>query len=304
MGIKDGIIFDIKKYAIHDGPGIRTTVFLKGCPLQCFWCHNPEGIDSDPELIYQENRCLEDCSDCINVCPNEALAQQNESIVIDRKKCALSGKCTDICPTEALRIIGRKISVVELIREIEKDRVFFEQSNGGVTFSGGEPLMQPEFLFALLEECHKRNIHTAVDTCGYTPFKNFAEIKDKVDLFLFDLKIMDEKKHKDITGTSNRLILENLKNLSELKKKINIRIPLIANLNDTEKNTIQTAEFLKSLGNIKDINLLPYHKIGTGKYKNLKRKAYGPDIKTPLAEKINKIKIWFANYGFNVKIGG
>ncbi len=304
MGIKDGIIFDIKKYAIHDGPGIRTTVFLKGCPLQCFWCHNPEGINPDPELIYQSNRCLEDCSDCISVCQNEALSKQNNSIFINRKKCALSGKCADICPTEALRIIGRKISVLELILEIEKDRIFFDQSKGGVTFSGGEPLMQPKFLSALLEECQNRNIHTVVDTCGYTPFRNLAEIKDKVDLFLYDLKIMDEKKHKDITGTSNRVILENLKNLSKLKKKIIIRIPLIANLNDTEKNIRQTAEFLKSLGNIKDINLLPYHKIGTGKYKNLKRKAYGPEIKTPLDEKINKIKIKFTNYGFNVKIGG
>lgn len=304
MGIKDGIIFDIKKYAIHDGPGIRTTVFLKGCPLQCFWCHNPEGINPDPELIYQANRCLEDCSDCISVCQNEALSKQNNSIFINRKKCTLSGKCADICPIEALRIIGRKISVLELIREIEKDRIFFDQSKGGVTFSGGEPLMQPKFLSALLEECQNRNIHTVVDTCGYTPFRNLAEIKDKVDLFLYDLKIMDEKKHKDITGTSNRVILENLKNLSKLKKKIIIRIPLIANLNDTEKNIRQTAEFLKSLGNIKDINLLPYHKIGTGKYKNLKRKAYGPEIKTPLDEKINKIKIKFTNYGFNVKIGG
>jgi len=304
MGINYGIIFDIKKYAIHDGPGIRTTIFLKGCPLQCFWCHNPEGINSYPELIYQENRCLEDCLDCINVCPNKALTQQNGSIFIDRKKCALSGKCADICPTEALRIIGRKISVLELVQEIEKDRIFFEQSNGGVTFSGGEPLMQPEFLFALLEECKKRNIHTVVDTCGYTPFINFTQIKDKVDLFLYDLKIMDEKKHRDITGVSNQLILDNLKKLSELKKKINIRIPLIANLNDTEKNTLQAAEFLKSLGNIKDISLLPYHKIGIGKYKNLERKTFGSEIKTPLDEKINKIKIRFANYGFNVKIGG
>lgn len=304
MKISSGTIFDIKKFAIHDGPGIRTTVFLKGCPLKCFWCHNPEGINSDHELIYQKKRCLKDCNDCISVCPHNALSPINNFITINEKKCTISGKCANICPTEALRVIGKKISVDEFIKEIEKDRVFFEQSNGGVTFSGGEPLMQPEFLFALLAECQKRNIHTVVDTCGYTPFKNLYKIKDKVDLFFYDLKIMDEKKHKDITGVSNHLILDNLKNLSQQKKKIHIRIPIIAELNDSEKNIIQTVEFLKSLGNIKEISLLPYHKMGSVKYRNLKKESHRPDIKSLSDESINKIKTLITNSGFNVKIGG
>ncbi len=300
--MKKGLIFDIKRYAIHDGPGIRTTIFLKGCNLRCWWCHNPEGQLSKPELIYKVNRCRE-CKECIELCPEKALFW-DEHIIIKREKCNLCGKCAENCANEALEIIGKEMNVEEVMREIEKDRVFYEESNGGVTFSGGEPLLQSDFLKALLKECKKRNIHTAIDTCGYAPYKVIDEISNYVDLFLYDIKIMDNEKHKKYTGMSNKSILENLKYLAKKGANVEIRFPIIPGINDDENNINHFVSFLCSLHIIKNISILPYHKAGSEKYVKLNREYKMRNAESLSSEKTKKIKEILENYGFKVKIGG
>jgi len=301
--MKTGVIFDIKRYAIHDGPGIRTTVFFKGCRLHCSWCHNPEGQDLKPELSFNETRCLKGCTECVKNCAQEALSRIDQYISLNREECDLCGDCAQACPTEALEIIGREMSVEEVMKEIEKDRVFYDESRGGVTFSGGEPLMQPEFLNALLEECKKRNIHTILDTSGYASLEDLNKIEDKVNLFLYDVKMMDEKKHKETTGGSNKQILENLKKLSEKGKKIVVRIPVIPGVNDTEGNIAQIAGFIASLKGVNDLSLLPYHKGGSQKYMRLNKAFMRNKIHPPSDEKIKKIKKILEHFGFKVKIG-
>jgi pyruvate formate lyase activating enzyme len=298
-----GIIFDIKRYAIHDGPGIRSTVFFKGCPLHCPWCHNPEGQDSNPELSYNETRCLEGCTECIRICPRDALSRSNHFISIDREKCDLCGDCVPVCPTQALEIIGRELSVEELMKEIEKDRIFYEESTGGVTFSGGEPLAQLEFLNSVLDKCKKKGLHTVLDTCGYVPFEELAKIADKVDLFLYDFKLMDDEKHKEVTGVSNKLIIENLKKLSEKGSQIVVRIPIIEGVNDADENITRTAKFIASLPGIKEISLLPYHKGGRQKYARLNKTSKMDKTPAPSKEKINRIKKRLEHFGFQVRIG-
>jgi pyruvate formate lyase activating enzyme len=297
-----GLIFDIKKYAIHDGPGIRTTVFLKGCPLHCWWCHNPEGQSLHKELFYNAGKCLAGCTDCIAACPNQAITRDSTGISIDKSKCEMKEDCAAACPTGALKVIGQEISADELMKEIEKDRIFYQNSNGGVTFSGGEPLMQIEFLNAVLEKCKNQFIHTVVDTCGYAPFEDFEKIMDKVDLFLYDLKMMDEEDHLKSTGMSNKLILDNLKKLRKSGKEIHVRIPLIPDVNDSQENAQKTAQFIRTIPGINRINLLPYHMAGTQKYTNLKRTLKNIN---PLSEdKIKKLRKIYESFDFSVKIGG
>ena len=204
--MEKGIIFKIQKYSIHDGPGIRTAVFLKGCPLDCWWCHNPEGKKLMPEPIYHKEKCI---------------------------KC---GRCDDICPTGARETIGREMTVGQVIKEVEKDFAFYEQSGGGVTFTGGEPFIQFDFLYALISECREKGIHTAIETCGHTSWENLREASKYTDLFLYDLKLIDGEKHRRYTGVSNKLILENLREIAAIHSNICVRIPLIPGINDDEEN--------------------------------------------------------------------
>lgn len=298
-----GWIFDIKRYAVHDGPGIRTTVFFKGCPLRCAWCHNPEGMDGAPQIMYRTEKCAEECSACVSVCSPQAICEEGEKIKIDASKCDLCGKCVDVCSYEALEISGREQTVEEVVTEIEKDRVFYEQSGGGVTISGGEPFLQPDFLETLLDELGERNIHTAVDTSGCVSAEVLERLYPKGDLFLYDIKIMDEKKHRQFTGVDNRQIFENLKILSQNEKPVIVRMPLISGVNDDQKNTADFAHFLSSL-NFNHVHLLPFHKGWEKKYKRLQKESPQYDFQAPSDTQIEKIKIFLKDSGFSVKIGG
>jgi pyruvate formate lyase activating enzyme len=279
--VAKGTIFDIKRYAIHDGPGIRTTIFLKGCSLRCQWCQNPEGQETDPEIILRSSRCAKECHECVSVCPLDAISKDGNSIEIDKTKCDLCAKCEDVCVYEALEVVGRELTTQQVMDEIEKDKVFFDESGGGITFSGGEPLVQLDFLEGLIREIKKKNIHVALDTSGYISFEDLDKISDKVDLFLYDLKMMDEEKHEQYTGVSNKLILENLKKLVERGKSVAVRIPLISGINDDDQSIQRFVEYLQSIKNIKQINLLSYHKGGSEKHKRLRRER-SPQTKKDL----------------------
>ncbi|MCK9412776.1 MAG: glycyl-radical enzyme activating protein [Prolixibacteraceae bacterium] len=238
-----GLVFDIKRYAIHDGPGIRMVIFLKGCNLNCARCHNPEGISADQERMYAPARCI-GCGTCVSACPNVALTLTVEGIVTDTTLCQLCGTCAAVCPTKAIEMSGTLYSVEEILVEIEKERIFFEQSGGGVTFSGGEPMLHTDFLVRLLDECREQGIHTAVDTAGLVNTDILLEVAKRTDLFLYDLKMMDSDRHRQWTGVPNGKILENLRVLAESGASINIRIPLIGGVNDDERNITEAARFI------------------------------------------------------------
>ncbi|MGB9835118.1 MAG: glycyl-radical enzyme activating protein [Candidatus Saccharicenans sp.] len=299
-----GMIFDLKHYAVHDGPGIRVTVFFKGCPLHCLWCHNPESIAPGKELMLLPNRCAR-CGDCVKACSYGALSQNNlGEVVADRSRCTLCGDCQRACSREAIQLVGRETALTEILDEIEKDRAFFDQSGGGVTLTGGEPLFQPEFADALLDELKKRRFHVALDTSGYAPEITFLRIAGKSDLVLFDLKLMDEEKHREFTGVSNRLILQNLKALdSSTEVPVWIRFPLIPGVND-DVNLEQMADFLRPLKNVKLINVLPYHKGGVDKFHRLGREKEFRVFEPPAEEKINRVIEFFKAKGFQAKKGG
>jgi pyruvate formate lyase activating enzyme len=301
--MKDGMIFDVQKYAIHDGPGIRTTVFFKGCPLRCWWCQNPEGQDLKPELIYRKSRCI-DCGECVKNCPQEAISLGAEHVSVNRENCVLCDDCSRICPSDALSIAGKQVSVKEILEEIEKDLTFFSESGGGVTFSGGEPLLQHDFLNTLLIECKERDIHTIVQTCGFASYEIIDRVRDKVDLFLYDIKIMDDRKHVKYTGASNVRILENLKKLAENGSSIVVSFPIIPGISDDEKNVTRIAQFIQPLPNIKQVNLLPYHRAGIEKYKNLGKPYRLNRIKPPSDQRIKSIKEKIESFGIRVGVGG
>ncbi|KYO67847.1 glycyl-radical enzyme activating protein [Thermovenabulum gondwanense] len=302
--MKEGIIFDIKRYAIHDGPGIRTTVFFKKCPLNCWWCHNPEGISPSKELMYFEYKCIF-CKTCQLVCPLNAISINERIHKINRESCNGCGICSESCPTGALRLVGRTVTCNELIEEIEKDTLLYDSSGGGVTFSGGEPLSQSAFLIEVLKECKKRYIHTALDTSGYAPGNIFESVIDYVDLFLFDIKLFDEKNHIKYTGVSNKLIKQNLSLLLEKGrgKDIILRFPVITGITDTEENIESLASFIASLKGINEIDLLPFHDI-CEKYQRLGKEYKMPTNQAPPEEKIKYIKNKFEKIGLFVKIGG
>lgn len=297
------VIFDIKRYAIHDGPGIRTTVFFKGCPLHCLWCHNPEGIRPEPELIFKKNRCITGCRICMEVCPQKAISQNDTGVSIDRKLCQVCGTCAEFCPVNALEKAGKEFSATELLEQIEKDKVFFKESRGGVTFSGGEPLLQHVFLANVLEECCHRKIHTCLDTSGYAASDVVERVARWTNLFLFDLKVVDDQKHKDYTGFSNQLILKNLRLLDTSGVPLIIRIPLVPGLNDSKEDIRQAGEFIRSLKHIMRVDLLPYHDIAVQKYIRLNRLTETAGKKPPGQNWLDDIREQLAGFELNVSGG-
>ena len=300
---KTANIFDIKRYAINDGPGIRIVIFLKGCNLNCQWCHNPEGISADRERMYAPAKCIK-CGTCVSACPENALTLTAEGIVTDMELCRIAGECAAVCPTKAIEISGNRMSVDDVMKEIHKERIFFDQSGGGVTFSGGEPLLQPNILIPLLEECGKHGIHRAVDTAGLVTTDILLEVAARTDLFLFDLKMMDSERHKKWTGVPNEKILTNLKILAETGAKLNVRIPLIGDVNDDVENVTKTARFLSGLlGEKIDVNLLPYHKIAHTKYQKLGRANDFHLFQEPTVESQTRAVAIFRELGIIATIG-
>ncbi|MFA9376131.1 MAG: glycyl-radical enzyme activating protein [Lachnotalea sp.] len=300
------LVTDIQKYSIHDGTGIRTTIFFKGCPLSCTWCHNPETKEFSSQLLVNSERCT-GCGNCVDACCSKAISIKNKIAVTDYQACLKCGTCTDYCLQNIREISGKYYSVNDLIIEIEKDKVFYEQSNGGVTLSGGEVLAQNiEYIEKLLVKLHDKGYRVNVDTSGYVPFSIIKRVLPYIDTFLFDIKIMNPVLHKKYTGVDNALILENLKQLSREKASIWIRIPIIGGVNNTVSNIEEIATFIKKEQiTIKQINLLPYHNTGSGKYKRLNGEYMGKDFITPTLEELNHYVSIFQKYGFyDTKIGG
>ncbi|TYP55437.1 glycyl-radical enzyme activating protein [Thermosediminibacter litoriperuensis] len=300
--VDKGLIFDIKRFAIHDGPGIRTTVFLKGCPLRCWWCHNPEGISPMNELMFFEYKCM-GCQMCAGVCPAGAVTYENNTHNINGQKCIGCGICSEACPTGALKLVGRVITIEELMEEIERDILLYDNSDGGVTFSGGEPLSQHRFLKEVLKECKKRGVHTALDTSGYAPADVFASVMDYVDVFLFDLKLADDEEHRKYTGVSNEPIKENLRMLADTGRggDVILRLPVIPGITDTEKNIEGLLEFVASLKDIRRIDLLSFHDVSE-KYCRLGREYKMPACSAPPPERLRLIKDRFERIGLIVKM--
>ncbi len=301
-----GLVFDIQKFAVHDGGGIRTLVFLKGCPLRCQWCSNPESLGKKPEMIFVPNNCIS-CGACLTVCPSDAIRQaepQSVGLKMDREKCTLCGSCARSCYAGAINIIGRYLSVPELMAIIERDRKFYEQSNGGVTFSGGEPTAQPEFLTAALKELQERGIHTAIETSSFAPWDTFEPILRHVDLVLTDIKHMDDAEHRRLTGVSNRPILNNLRAISRLGIPMKIRLPLIPGLNDSPENLTATAEFAKKLGSLQSLDILPYHRLGEGKWRQLGVDYSLCGLKPQNENEVQAVAAFLSDRGIQVGIGG
>jgi len=263
-----GTIFDIKRFSIHDGPGIRTTVFLKGCPLRCKWCHNPESQRREAQVMLRPSRCIL-CGACVEACPEEAVRWNGTGILTDRQLCLACGNCMEACAGEARELIGRERTVSEVLAEIARDLPFFDESGGGVTFSGGEPLWQADFLRELLRGCKEMELHTAVDTSGAVSWAALDSVRPFVDLFLYDLKLFDSERHREATGSGNQVILDNLRRLSETGQTIELRLAIIPGINDDESNLRKTAEFAASLPNLSGVTLLPFHNSAQEKYANL-----------------------------------
>jgi pyruvate formate lyase activating enzyme len=298
-----GLVFNIQKYSLHDGPGIRTTVFLKGCHLECAWCHNPEGISPQGELVVMENRCIE-CGECRRACPQAEGVAGERALPAEVEHCEKCGACVEVCPTGGRRVIGREMPVVQLLETIEQDRVFYEDSDGGVTFSGGEPLYQFEFLRESLQACRDRQLHTVVDTCGFAREADSLAVAPLTGLFLYDLKMMDDAKHRQYTGVSNVRILSNLQALGAVHERIWIRVPVIPGINDSERELKELARFAAGLRGVRQVNLLSYHRTGLPKARRLGRSSPLAGVEPPSAESMSRAADIFSSFGLAAKIEG
>ncbi len=289
-------IFEIKRFAVHDGDGIRTTVFLKGCPLKCVWCHNPEGIGFKPQIAFYSDKCI-GCGECAAVCPSGAHVMTNEGHVFDREKCISCGKCAEVCLGNALNFYGREMSADELMEVLLEDRAFYENSGGGVTLSGGECLMQADFCAELLKKLKDNNINTAVDTCGFVRRDAIEKVMPYTDVFLYDVKAFDSDVHTKCTGHPNDIILDNLRYIDSCAKAIEIRIPFVPGYNDGEIEKI--GEFLSELKHVKKVRVLPYHNYAGSKYRALEMKNTLPES-LPSDDQLKLAESILRKYNLNI----
>jgi pyruvate formate lyase activating enzyme len=275
-----GIVFDIRRYSIHDGPGIRTTVFLKGCPLACVWCHNPESQDPAPETLVRESRCIR-CGACVEACTHDAITWSPGGPVWDRSRCAACGACAEVCWAGAREVAGRAMTAGAVVGIVERDRPFYDASGGGLTLSGGEPLYQPAFAAAILRLARSRGLHTVLDTCGFARWPVLDALRRDVDLFLYDLKLMDEGRHRAFTGATNRPILENLERLADHGHAIVLRVPVIPGITDDVENLLAIRAIAARLPSVRGVELVAYHRAGAEKYARVGRTYALPHVAAP-----------------------
>lgn len=298
-----GLVFDVQRFSVHDGPGIRTTVFLKGCPLACRWCHNPEGMRSAPEILVTPDRCMA-CGACVEACPHGLPSGRDGGWAASKDLCEACGLCADACPTEARRIAGREMTVEDLVDEAIRDRVFYDRSGGGVTFSGGEPLSQADFLLACLEALKERGVHTAVDTCGLVDRDALLRAAALADLFLFDIKHADEASHAEWAGAPNDRILANLDALARVHGAIWVRVPVVPGVNDDTANVRRTAALAASLPGVQRVSLLPYHELGENKRERVGVPGATFATNPPQSDRMRDIASIFEEAGLLTVIGG
>ena len=296
-----GLIFDIQRYSIHDGPGIRTLVFMKGCPLRCLWCSNPESQSDSSEMIVYPSKCI-GCDRCVEVCPTGAAQEQD--IGAAKQLCQNCGACVDVCPSTARQMAGRIVSVEEVLAEVKKDTPFYRRSSGGVTISGGEPLMQDEFVAQLLKRCRAAGIHTAIETCGFSGPERLRKVLQHVDLVLFDLKHMHPTRHRELTGVGNEVILENATIAARGGTRTIFRVPIIPGYNDDEENIERIAVFVSGLNPTGEVHLIPYHRLGASKHAALGRAYPLADVQAVERDSLRVPGRIIEGFGLKVQLGG
>ncbi|MDO4581620.1 MAG: glycyl-radical enzyme activating protein [Bacillota bacterium] len=296
------LISNIQKYSIHDGPGIRTTVFFKGCPLLCAWCHNPETQVFNAEIKWQGDKCI-GCLSCVAACPKQAISAAADGVAIDPELCGVCGACANICPSLAMELLGKSYTPKQLYAEIIKDALFYQQSGGGVTLSGGEPLSHDAFALALLQRLKADGIHTAVDTAGFVPWRVFEQLDPYIDLYLYDIKHLDSDIHEQYTRVPNQPILDNLQKLSQLAREIWLRIPLIPGVNDDPGHIRRIGELARRLG-LREIYLLPYHRMAAAKYARLQLPYTLGALEEPQQQQLEELADILSATGANAHIGG
>jgi len=301
--VRRGLIFDIRRYSVHDGPGIRTTVFFKGCPLSCWWCHNPESQGRTPFIHYDRDRCLR-CGSCIAACADGALTMTPSGVAVDVDRCRVDGACVVACPAQARDLVGRSFTVAELVEEIERDQLFHDQSGGGVTFSGGEPLLQWHFLLDTLRACGERSIHRTVDTSGFASPRVLMQVAEETDLFLYDLKTVDPEMHRRATGVGLQPIVENLDRLLARGAHVHVRIPVIPGVSDGVDHMERVGDFLAAHEGVEAVHVLPFHSAARSKHARFGlpwRLATDGEVSGARVEELSER---LRRRGLNVTVGG